>query len=69
MSVNNINVLYDKYCQEDYLCNKTRPKGMLRCGYCDEYYEPMCGDERGTTEIGYTVCKNCGEISFPYEEE
>jgi len=64
-----VNYLYGQYSQEEYLCTRTKPRGMLRCGYCHEYYEPMCGDERGTTEIDFTVCKHCGEVSFPYEED
>lgn len=67
---NNINRIFDEYSQEDYLCHKLRPRGQLLCGYCDEVYEPYTYE---TEEAGdfptMTVCKHCGEVSFPYEED
>lgn len=63
---NNINRIFDEYDSEDYLCYKLKPKGMLRCGYCHDYYESSVDDS--CPENVLVVCKNCGEVSFPYEE-
>lgn len=54
----------DNYIDEPYNKRHGKPKTFLRCGYCDNYYEPVYHDGED-----FVVCSNCGEVSFPYEEE
>ncbi len=55
----------DKYIEEPYSKWNGKPKGTELCGFCNQAYEPLCIDE----ETGFTVCANCTEVSFTYEEE
>lgn len=67
----NVNMLYDKYSQEEYLCAKLKPLGELLCGYCNQPYEPITYEShtQNGCEVIMTVCKCCGEVSFPYQED
>lgn len=62
----NVNRIFDEYSGEDYLCNKTRPRGLLLCGYCHEPYESITYGLHNNT---MTVCSKCCEVSFPYYED
>ncbi len=66
---NNINKIYDQYSSEDYLCYKLKPRGELLCGYCHEPYIPVSSDDFLDVEDCMTVCRCCGEVCQPYEEE
>lgn len=63
--------LYDEYAGEPYNMRHGKPRGFMLCGYCDQPYEPETYESQ--THDGYgitmTVCSNCGEVCFPYEEE
>lgn len=71
MSSKNIKHIFDQYNEEEYLCTRTKPRGMLLCGYCNEPYIPETYESETVDgyEIQMTVCSNCGEVSFPYEED
>ena len=56
--------LYDNYANEPFNMRHGKPRGMLRCGFCDEYWEPDYNEH-----VECNVCKNCGEVCMPYEEE
>lgn len=63
----NINRIFDDLNQEDYLCYRLKPRGMLRCGHCHEYYESVVDDSDPDNPM--VVCKSCYEPCMPYEEE
>lgn len=67
----NVKRIFDEYNSEDYLCHKLKPRGLTRCGYCHEVWEPTTSHEfdSGDEEDSFVVCKHCGEVSFPYEED
>lgn len=69
--MSNVNRLFDEYSQEDYLCAKFKPTGELLCGYCNQPYESETyqSETHDGYEITMTVCKSCGEVSFPYYED
>lgn len=67
----NVNRIFDQYDSEDYLCFRTKPRGLLLCGYCSQPYEPETHETEcvGGEKHMMTVCKSCGEVSFPYYED
>lgn len=65
----NIYKIFDDLNQEDYLCYRLKPRGMMICSSCHEPHEWMCASEYGNGEIGYSVCSKCGSFDEPCEEE
>jgi len=63
--------LYDEFAGEPYNLRNGKPHGMLRCSYCNEYWEPDTYETILASGYSHmiTVCKHCGEVSFQYEEE
>lgn len=59
----NVNRIFDEYSSEDYLCNKTKPRGELLCLDCHRAYLTEWDDLHNCE-----CCTYCGSMNDPYEE-